>query len=1391
MKNIIQAYCLTGCLLVVIAASSQPADAQFVWSGASGSDLNWLTAGNWSPSGPPGAPDDVHFFDVGATNDIVSIDNVVSADTTVQSLWYGQTNGIHNTLIAPGVTLTLAGTGAGNILTAGTETDNGGSQGETNTISGAGATLLINNPNGIIAVRQGVVSAGSTASLRSTLNLSGLDNFNSTIGRLLVGSESTFARPAGTLFLARTNVITAGGSSPAIAVGGNGGGSHNSGNASFLYLGQMNTINASSITVGRVKQGASGGLTSSILFNPALVSPMAYFRGADGVSRIPAWTLADAEAGSGSGTTAGICDFTGGTVDAMVNVMTLGRQTGSHSPVGTLTFEQGTFDINTLILGEQTQSSTYGGNGTINVNGSANLIVQNNLELTQTVGGTGAAGSTGTLNMNGGTTKIAGDITDGGGIGTLNVNLGVLDMQPAGDPTPGSITADTLAIGNSGTAVVTNAASISASSITIGFGGSIAGNTSIDIGNTGVGLFDSSAVGGFTLNGTFQGSGTVSGDFIQSPGTAIIVGGAGAAGMLNFYNNLTLGGGTLAFDLSSSAAGANDTTYVYGNLNLTGTNDVVINATEGDLDATTPYTLINYYGSLSGDATYFRAVGPLSQSRRTFSFDTTTMPNAVTMTVGGSTPVALTWRGDGTGNIWDIHNTANWNNGTTSDQFYNLDAVLFDDTGSNSPAINLTESLAPGAITVNNAVEDYTFGGSGALTGNPALNKAGAAALTIANDGANAFGALTLDDGALAFANSGANSFGDITINGGALTFSNRQPNTYSGNLALNAGSLTLNLNADTTLASAITGAGTLVKQNTNVLVLSGDNSLFDGPITVNAGVLKIGDAVGLNQDSTALGSVNGGTLIADGATLDVNGYNLESEPVTVSGAGVNGEGAIVENTGDPAFHSPGGANLAYVTLAGDTTFGGTGRLDFRSNPSSGTNAAFYTGGQPYKITLVGTNQIQFTGVQIDPALGDIDVQEGTLGIETSTTLGNSASNLFVHAGSRLLFYQLYSPVEKQVHLSGDGTNDTIYAQSSQNAGQNILAGPIDITGNCRINVASGYDLTFSNIVSGTGGLTLTAAGTLHLTGMAANTWSGGLTINAGRLQVGDGQADGSIPATAITNNGALVFNSANDLVVADEISGTGTLEQDGPGKLTLTGTDTFTGATTVNGGMLQVDGSMIGNGGVTVSGGTLAGSGTLLGNVSIQTGGTLAPGDSIATFNIIGSLTLAGTNEMQLSKSGSTLTNDMITGISSLTLGGTLMLDISGDALAVGDSFQLYSATFIVPGSFADIEPAQPGAGLAWDTSELASQGILKVAGTASGAPAIGGVSVAGGNVMFTVTGGTAGATLYVLSSTNLAAPLANWTSVETNQFDANGNFSFTNAVDDQPQQFYIIQQQ
>jgi len=48
---------------------------------------------------------------------------------------------------------------------------------------------------------------------------------------------------------------------------------------------------------------------------------------------------------------------------------------------------------------------------------------------------------------------------------------------------------------------------------------------------------------------------------------------------------------------------------------------------------------------------------------------------------------------------------------------------------------------------------------------------------------------------------------------------------------------------------------------------------------------------------------------------------------------------------------------------------------------------------------------------------------------------------------------------------------------------------------------------------------------------------------------------------------------------------------------------------------------------------------------------------------------------------------------------------------------------------------------------------------------------------------------TFYVLTSTNISAPLANWIPVTTNMFDASGNFNVTNAVNsDSPQQFYLL---
>jgi hypothetical protein len=73
---------------------------------------------------------------------------------------------------------------------------------------------------------------------------------------------------------------------------------------------------------------------------------------------------------------------------------------------------------------------------------------------------------------------------------------------------------------------------------------------------------------------------------------------------------------------------------------------------------------------------------------------------------------------------------------------------------------------------------------------------------------------------------------------------------------------------------------------------------------------------------------------------------------------------------------------------------------------------------------------------------------------------------------------------------------------------------------------------------------------------------------------------------------------------------------------------------------------------------------------------------------------------------------------------------------------------------------------------------------------PAIGQLSISGGGLVFNGSGGVANANYYLLASTNVAAPLASWTRLLTNQFDNSGNFNFTNPMDTNVlENFYLLQ--
>ncbi|KGH83787.1 autotransporter-associated beta strand repeat-containing protein, partial [Oenococcus oeni] len=109
----------------------------------------------------------------------------------------------------------------------------------------------------------------------------------------------------------------------------------------------------------------------------------------------------------------------------------------------------------------------------------------------------------------------------------------------------------------------------------------------------------------------------------------------------------------------------------------------------------------------------------------------------------------------------------------------------------------------------------------------------------------------------------------------------------------------------------------------------------------------------------------------------------------------------------------------------------------------------------------------------------------------------------------------------------------------------------------------NGLNTTLSGVLSGDGSLTKVSDGTLTLTN--ANTYAGTTSVTAGTLQLGNGGTAGNIATTtAIHDNGTLAVDRSDAITIGQVIDGTGNLNQIGTGTTTLTGTNTYTGATTI-----------------------------------------------------------------------------------------------------------------------------------------------------------------------------------------------------------------------------------
>jgi autotransporter-associated beta strand protein len=190
-----------------------------------------------------------------------------------------------------------------------------------------------------------------------------------------------------------------------------------------------------------------------------------------------------------------------------------------------------------------------------------------------------------------------------------------------------------------------------------------------------------------------------------------------------------------------------------------------------------------------------------------------------------------------------------------------------------------------------------------------------------------------------------------------------------------------------------------------------------------------------------------------------------------------------------------------------------------------------------------------------------------------------------------------------------------------------LTTGAVNHTGSLTLQGTATGDTTIgSNIGANVTGVTQNSA-TSRLILSGTNTYTGATTISAGTLQIGAAGTTGRLStSSAITNNGALVFNRSNAVTqgtdFASVIAGTGSVTQSGAGKLTLSGANTYTGATSVSAGTIAVNGSLANTSTTVSSGGTLQGSGSIGGSVTVQGGGIIAAGNSIESLTT-GALTL------------------------------------------------------------------------------------------------------------------------------------------------------------------------
>lgn len=652
-------------------------------------------------------------------------------------------------------------------------------------------------------------------------------------------------------------------------------------------------------------------------------------------------------------------------------------------------------------------------------------------------------------------------------------------------------------------------------------------------------------------------------------------------------------------------------------------------------------------------------------------------------------------------------------------------------------------TIAGGAVELN-ILNPVNLNISSNITGSAGLTKSGAGTLEFSS-AKNYTGLTSVNQGTLLYSVNNAISSGNVTVNGGTLDIA-----TYSdtvGAVILQTGTITGSSGVLTgtsysfregTVSAIIAGAVTVTRIATNtapdsVVLLTRENS-YTGVTTITSGILKIGAAG--NGTNTPLGTTNGGTTVASGGALDLNGFTLSTAEAITS---LNGTG----------FGPSGSSNMGAIMNSSATPVGYSGAITLaaasRINADAGALTISSAISGNFALTFGGFSDITYSGIRS----GTSTIVKDGIGVLTLSGDSSYSGATTISVGTLKL------------GANGGGTNTPL--GTTAGATTVALGARLDLNG---YTLGTAEPLTINGVGYGLGDF---ASGALINSAVSSVSYSGAVTMGSASTIKAD---SGSITISGAISGAtfALTIGGSGTGTISGLIGTTsGTITKIDTGTWTLSNAgNTYTGATTINRGTLKLGAAggatntplgTTGAGTTVLSGGVLDLAGFALGTAEALTINGRGIDDSGALINSGGAVTFLGAiaqaTDSRIENDGSGLLtlSGAITGAFALYAGGTNNITFGVATGTAGLSLTKQgSGTLTITGTNTHTGQTRVDAGtLAYAaTTTLAATNLLMLGGTfnnGANADTIGTITLVGGTITnsaaltgtaYTLEGGT-----------------------------------------------------